>query len=139
MATAKKESYSILNVSGPFREPRHPAFSYDYTVHRPSWATPQAVRVKVSIPAELNYLKDQVLGVSGGSPGQQLMVSRILSKWIADAKLSIADVEGMFSQRLDVIIDPFDGPLAFLFQPLSIRMEESKETLRQEIRDKAKL
>jgi len=139
MATAKKESYSILNVSGPFREPREPAFSYDYSVHRPSWPTPQAVRVKVSIKLELSHLREKILGISGGSPGQQLLVSRILSKWISDTKLSIADAEGMFSQRLDVIIDPFDGPLAHLFATLSAMMEESKDALRQEIREKAKL
>lgn len=139
MATAKKESYSILNFSGPFREPREPAFSYDYSVHRPSWPTPQAVRVKVSIKYELSHLREKILGISGGSPGQQLLVSRILSKWISDAKLSIADAEGMFSQRLDVIIDCFDGSLAHLFATLSAKMEESKDALRQEIREKAKL
>lgn len=139
MVTAKREPFSILNVSGPFREPREPAFSYDYSVHRPSWPTPQAVRVKVSIEHELDYLKEKVLGLSGGSPGQQLMAARILTKWISDAKLSIADVEGLFSQRLDVIIPPFVGPLTHLFPILSAKMDESKESLRQEIREKAKL
>jgi hypothetical protein len=138
-AKRNKEPYSILNVSGPFREPREPALSYDYSVHRPSWATPQAVRVKVSLEQELDYLKNNVLAIEGGTPGQQLMVNRILSKWIADAKLTIADVEGMFSQRLDVMIDPFAGPLSHLFPMLSAKMEEAKESLRQEIRDIVKL
>jgi hypothetical protein len=134
-----KEPYSILNVSGPFREPREPSLSYDYSVHRPSWATPQAVRVKVSIEQELDYLKRKVLAIEGGTPGQQLMVNRILSKWVADAKLAIADGEGLFSQRLDVMIDPFVGPLSHLFPLLSAKMEEARESLRQEIRDKVKL
>ena len=139
MTTAKKESYSILNVSGPFREPREPSFSYDYTVHRPSWPTPQAVRVKISIEHELGYLKEKVLGITGGSPGQQLSAGKILSKWIADTKLDIGDAQGMFSQRLDIIIPPFTGTLADLFPVLAARMEASKDSLRQEIREKVKL
>jgi len=139
MTTAKRETYSILNVSGPFREPREPAFSYDYTVHRPSWPTPQAVRVKVSIDLELGYLRDKVLGISGGTPGQQLMAGKILTKWISETKLAIADVEGMFSQRLDIVLEPFTGPIAHLFPSLTAKMEESKDSLRKEIREKAKL
>jgi hypothetical protein len=131
--------FSILNVSGPFREPREPAFSYDYTVHRPTWPTPQAVRVKVAIAEELGYLKDKVLGVSGGSPGQQLLVNKILTRWIADRKLHIANEEGLFLQRLDVMITPFTGPMAHLFPALSGVMEREKDTIRQEIRDKVKL
>ena len=139
MTTAKREPYSILNVSGPFREPREPAFSYDYTVHRPSWPTPQAVRVKVSIDLELGYLRDKVLGISGGTSGQQLMAGKILTKWISETKLAIADVEGMFSQRLDIVLEPFTGPIAHLFPSLTAKMEENKDSLRKEIREKAKL
>jgi len=139
MTTAKRETYSILNVSGPFREPREPAFSYDYTVHRPSWPTPQAVRVKVSIDLELGYLRDKVLGISGGTSGQQLMAGKILTKWISETKLAIADVEGMFSQRLDIVLEPFTGPIAHLFPSLTAKMEENKDSLRKEIREKAKL
>jgi hypothetical protein len=131
--------FSILNVSGPFREPREPAFSYDYTVHRPAWPTPQAVRVKVAIEAELGYLKDKVLAITGGSPGQQLRVNQILTRWIADHKLTIANEEGMFLQRLDVMIQPFTGPLAHLFPVLSGMMEQEKAALREEIREKVKL
>ena len=134
-----KHPFSILNVSGPFREPREPAFSYDYAVHRPAWPTSQAVRVKVSIADELGYLKDKVLGLSGGSPGQQVRVNQILTHWIADHKLTIANDEGLFLQRLDVMISPFSGPLAHLFSVLSGMMEQEKDALRQEIRDKVKL
>jgi hypothetical protein len=134
-----KHPFSILNVSGPFREPREQAFSYDYTVHRPTWPTPQAVRVKVSIADELGYLKDRMLGISGGSPGQQLRVNQILTRWIADRKLSIANDEGMFLQRLDVMLNPFTGPLAHLLPVLSAMMEQEKIALRQEIQDKVKL
>ena len=134
-----KHPFSILNVSGPFREPREPAFSFDYSVHRPTWPTPQAVRIKVSIADELGYLKDKVLGMSGGSPGQQMRINQILTRWIADHKLNIANDESLFLQRLDVMISPFTGPLAHLFPVLSGMMEQEKDTLRQEIRDKVKL
>jgi hypothetical protein len=134
-----KHPFSILNVIGPFREPREPAFSYDYSVHRPTWPTPQAVRVKVSIGDELGYLKDKVLMMSGGSPGQQVKVNQILTRWIADRKLQIANDEGMFLQRLDIMIDPFTGPLAHLFSGLTQMMEQEKAALREEIRQKANI
>ncbi|MBM4120706.1 MAG: hypothetical protein FJ248_07410, partial [Nitrospira sp.] len=63
---------TILNVSGPYREPREPAFSYDYAIQRGTWPTPHAVRVKVAVVEELDYLKYTVLALQGGSPGQQL-------------------------------------------------------------------
>ncbi len=61
---------TVLNVMGPYREPQEPAFSYDYSVERPDWATPQGVRIKVSIEHELDYLKNTILEFSGGSVGQ---------------------------------------------------------------------
>lgn len=126
--------FSILNVLGPYREPREPALSYDFTVQRPNWPTPHAVRVKVSLADELDYLKTKVLGLSGGSPGQQLRMNQLLSKHIADRKLQLANEEGLFSQRLDVAVGPFTGPLAHLFAPLEAWMQERKEALRQEVR-----
>lgn len=126
--------FSILNVLGPYREPREPALSYDYTVQRPNWPTPHAVRMKVSLADELDYLKTTVLGLSGGSPGQQLRMNQLLSKRIADRKLQLANDEGLFSQRLDVTVGPFTGGLAHLFAPLEAWMQEQKTTLRQEVR-----
>lgn len=126
--------FSILNVLGPYREPREPALSYDYTVQRPNWPTPHAVRMKVSLTDELDYLKTTVLGLSGGSPGQQLRMNQLLSKRIADRKLQLANDEGLFSQRLDVAVGPFTGGLAHLFAPLEAWMQEQKTTLRQEVR-----
>ena len=41
MATESK--MTIIDVSGPFREPREPIFSYDYSVQRPTWATPGGI------------------------------------------------------------------------------------------------
>lgn len=128
--------FTILNVMGPYREPRELVLSYDYAIQRPNWPTPHGVRIKVSIPDELDYLRNKVLGVSGGSPGQQLRVTQMLSRRIADRKIQIANDEGMFQERLDVLVGPFTGPLAHLFPRLDIWMNESQESLRQEIREK---
>ncbi len=130
---------TILNVSGPYREPREPSFSYDYSIQRPNWPTPQGVRVKVSIADELEYLKSKVLGVSGGSPGQQLLVTQMLSRRIADRKFQIASDEGMFSERRDVMIGPFTSDLGHLFARLEIWMNEARSVLREEIREKVGL
>ena len=126
---------SVLSVSGPYREPREPAFSYDFVIHRAKWPTPQAVRVKVSIADELGYLKDKVLGLTGGTPGQQLLASRHLTRQIADRKLGIADEAGMLSERLDVMIPPFTDTHSHLFPKLDAWMKESRQALREEIRN----
>jgi len=130
---------TILNVSGPYREPREQAFSYDYSIQRPNWPTLQGVRVKVSIADELEYLKSKVLGVSGGSPGQQLLVTQMLSRRIADRKFQIASDDGMFSERRDVMIGPFTSDLGHLFARLEIWMNEARSVLREEIREKVGL
>ena len=69
--------YTVLNVMGPYREPNEIALSYDYSVQRPDWATPQGIRVKISLEGELDLLKDQMLGISDGSIGQQLSLIHI--------------------------------------------------------------
>lgn len=127
--------FTILNVSGPYREPRELVFSYDYSVQRPTWPTPHAVRVKVSIADELDYLKNKVLDVSGGSPGQQLRLTQLLTRRIADRKIQIANEQGMFAERFDVMLSPFTGSIAHLFVPLEAWMNEVKESLRQEIHE----
>jgi len=134
-----KDAFSILNVSGPYREPREPVFSYDYSIQRSNWPTANSVRIKVSIPDEFDYLKNKILAVSGGSPGQQLRVTQLLSRRIADRKLQIADEQSMLLERRDVMIDPFTGPLLHLFAPLEAWMSEQKASLRQEVREQVGL
>ena len=85
---------TIADVSGPFREPREPVLSYDYSIQRSTWATPHGVRVKVSIPDELEVLRERLLGEATGSPGRQLMIRQILSRTIADWKVRIAESDG---------------------------------------------
>jgi hypothetical protein len=123
-----------LRVDGCNREPREPVFSYDYSIQRPTWATPHGLRVKISIPEELDVLKGRLLGPVTGSPGQQLMIGRTLSRTIADWKVRIAEAEGMLTERRDVMLGPFVGPLAHLFPKLEAFFEQDKASVREEIR-----
>ena len=123
----------ISNVTGPFREPREQVFSYDYSIHRASWPTAQAIRVKVAIPEELNVVRGKILGDVVGTPGQQLMISKCLSRHIADEKIRIAEADGMLSERRDTVVAPFTGPMAYLFPRLDAWATEQQETLRAEI------
>jgi len=127
---------TILNVMGPYREPKEPAFSYDYSVQRPDWATPQGVRIKVSIEHELDYLKNTILSFSEGSVGQQLRANQLLLRAIADQKLKIVDADAQLAERLDVMIGPFEGDtLGHLFGLLDQWMQAEKDMLRQSIKD----
>lgn len=129
----------ILGVAGPFREPREPAFSYDYSIQRPHWPMPHAVRVKVAITEELDVLRGKILGPVSGSPGQQLLVSQLLTRRIADEKLRIADQDGLLSGRADVVVAPFTGAMGHLFPRLESWLEQQREALRTEIKDRAKI
>ncbi len=129
----------IGNVTGPFREPREQVFSYDYSVQRPSWLTAQAVRVKVAIPEELDVLRGKIFGAVAGTPGQQLMISKFLSRHIADEKLRIAEADGMLAERRDTMVAPFTGPLAHLFARLEAWAVEQQERLRAEIKTRVGL
>jgi hypothetical protein len=129
----------IIGVAGPFREPREPVFSYDYSIQRPQWPMPHAVRVKVGIAEELDVLRDKILGPVTGSPGQQLLVSQLLTRKIADEKLRIADEDGLLSGRADVVVATFAGPLAHLFVRLESWLERERERMREEIKHKVKI
>ncbi len=129
----------ILNVIGPFREPREPAFSYDYSIQRPDWGTAQGVRVKVSIELELDYLKNSILAITGGSIGQQVRINQILSRAISDKKLEIADADGLLADRRDVMIGPFADDSISLFRLLAEWMKAEQTVLRKSIQDKTGL
>jgi hypothetical protein len=124
----------ITDVTGPYREPREPVFSYDYSIQRASWPTAQAVRVKVAIPEELDVLRGKIFGAIAGTPGQQLMISKFLSRHIADEKFRIAEADGMLAERRDTVVVPFTGPLAHLFARLDAWAVEQREALRAEIK-----
>jgi hypothetical protein len=136
---ATTNALKILGVAGPFREPREPVFSYDYSIQRPQWPMPHAVRVKVAIAEELDVLRGKILGPVSGSPGQQLIVSQLLTRKIADEKLRIADQDGLLSGRADVVVAPFAGPLAHLFTRLESWIHEQGEAVRTEIKERVKI
>ncbi|MEK7349529.1 MAG: hypothetical protein AAB177_01550 [Nitrospirota bacterium] len=124
----------IIDVTGPVREPHERAFSYDYSIQRASWATAQAVRVKVSIPDELDVLRGKIFGAVAGTPGQQLIISKCLSRHIADEKIRIAEADSMLSERRDIVVAPFTGPFVHLFLRLDTWAAEQREALRAEIK-----
>lgn len=124
----------ILNVVGPYREPKEPAFSYDYSVQRPDWSTPQAVRIKVDIETELNSLK-ALLNCGGGSAGQQLRLNQILFRAIAEQKLALVDADGLLAERRDVMIGPFVDELSHLSELLKEWMQAEQVNLRQQVKD----
>jgi len=131
-----ENTLTITDVSGPFREPRESVFSYDFAIQRPTWATPFAVRIKVSVAHELDVVKGIVMGAVAGSPGQQVMLNTLLTRQIADQKLRIADSEGMLSERRDVLVEPFVGPMAYLFPQLDKWVRATREALRAEVKQK---
>ena len=128
---------TIIDISGPFREPRDFIFSFDYSIQRPQWPTPHGVRVKVSIPDELDYLRQTILELGEqGTGGQQLILSRMLTRHIADQKFKIVDEADMLSARRDVLIEPFIGEHAHFFPKLEQWMVEQKDALRTEVRER---
>ncbi|HWF62286.1 MAG TPA: hypothetical protein VN666_18530 [Nitrospira sp.] len=129
-----ENTFAIVDISGPFREPREQVFSYDYSIQRSTWATPHGVRVKVSIPDELEVFKHRLFGTVIGSPGQQLMMSNILSKAIAGWKIQVAEGERMLTERRDVMVPPFAGSLAHLFPKLEALFEADQSAIREEVR-----
>ncbi len=131
---SSESSLTIISVSGPFREPREEVFSYDYSVQRSTWPTPHGVRVKISLPHELEVFKDRLLGVVTGSPGQQLMITNLLAKNLADWKIQIAEAEGFFLERRDVMLPPFVGPLGHLFPQLEGRFQAEQASIREDVK-----
>ncbi len=133
------EPYTILKVMGPYREPRESALSFDYSVQRATWATPQGVRVKIGLREELDVLKAKMQLASEGTPGQQLRVNQILGRAMADCKLDIANAEHLFDERRDVMIAPFTASWSHLFPRLESWMDRERDTLRRNIAEKVGL
>ncbi len=134
-----ESSLTIISVSGPFREPREQVFSYDYAVQRSTWPTPHGVRVKISLPHELEVFRGRLLGEVTGSPGQQLMITNLLAKKLAEWKIQIAETEGFFLERRDVMLAPFVGPLAHLLAKLEERFQAERAVIREEVKQRVGL
>ena len=65
---------------------------------------------------------------------QQLMISKCLSRHIADEKIRIAEADGMLAERRDIVVAPYTGPLTHLFARLDTWAVEQRESLRAEIK-----
>ncbi len=136
---SSESGLTIISVSGPFREPREQVFSYDYAVQRSTWPTPHGVRVKISLPHELEVFRGRLLGEVTGSPGQQLMITNLLAKKLAEWKIQIAETEGFFLERRDVMLAPFVGPLAHLLAKLEDRFQAERAVIREEVKQRVGL
>jgi hypothetical protein len=128
--------YDVSLSTGPFREPGKDVLSYDFYVNRKGWLIPRVMRVFVDIKSELDVFQKEVLNVSGGSPGQQLKLTQMLTRLIADQKVAIALTDGRIEKSSEVLVTAFTGPDAYLFPQLHAWMLEFKERVREDIRAK---
>jgi hypothetical protein len=126
--------YDVTVRSGPFREPDAPALSYDYFINRKGWLIPRAMRVWVDIKGELELFQHQILGVSGGSPGQQLKLMQFLTRKIAEQKAQLVLEEGRMEKSSEVLVKGFTETDAHLVPRLEAWMREVKDQVREEIR-----
>jgi hypothetical protein len=53
---------------------------------------------------------------------------------ISNEKLCIAETDGVLTERRDIVVAPFTGPLAHLFARLDAWAVEQRESLRAEIK-----
>jgi hypothetical protein len=130
--------YELSVSAGPFREPGKEMLSYDFFVNRKGWLIPRVMRVFVDVKAELEFFQ-KILGVSGGTPGQQLKVTQMLTRIIADQKAAIVLEEGRMETVSELLVKGFTGNDAYLFPKLQNWMHEVKDKVRQEIRNQAGL
>ena len=126
--------YDVTVRNGPFREPEAPALSYDYYINRKGWLIPRAMRVWVDIKGELELFQHQILGVSGGSPGQQLKLTQFLTLKIAGQKAQLVLEEGRMEKSSEVLVKGFTETDAHLFPRLEAWMRAVKDQVREEIR-----
>jgi hypothetical protein len=131
--------YEVTLSTGPFREPDAEAVSYDFFINRKGWLLPRVMRVFVDLKAELEPFQQKVLGVSGGSPGQQLKLMQLLSRKIADQKVLIVLDEGRIETASEVLVKGFTGNDGYLLPKLEAWMRDAKDTVREEIRTKVGL
>ena len=127
-------TYDVTLRNGPFREPDAPALSYDYYINRKGWLIPRVMRVWVDIKSELELFQHQILGVSGGSPGQQLKLTQFLTRKIAEQKAQLVLEEGRIEKSSEVLVKGFAETDLHLIPRLEAWMREVKDQVREEIR-----
>jgi hypothetical protein len=126
--------YDVTLSTGPFREPNAEALSYDFHVNRKGWLIPRVMRVFVDLKGELELFEHAILGVSGGSPGQQLKRTHMLTRKIADQKVKIVLEEGRIEKASEVLVTGFTGSDRHLFPKLEEWMRAVKDQVREEIK-----
>jgi len=126
--------YDVTLSTGPFREPNAEAISYDFYVNRKGWLIPRVMRVWVDIKSELELFQQTILGVSGGSPGQQLKLTHILTRKIADQKVRIVLEEDRIERSSEVLVKGFTENDGYLFPKLEEWMRAVKDQVREEIK-----
>ena len=92
------------------------------------------MRVWVDIKGELDLFQHQILGVSGGSPGQQLKLTQFLTRKIADQKAQLVLEEGRMEKSSEVLVKGFTETDVHLFPRLEAWMRAVKDRVREEIR-----
>lgn len=125
--------YEVSVSAGPFREPGKDIISYDFFINRKGWLIPRVMRVYVGLKDELEFFQSTVLGVTGGSPGQQMKVTQMLTRKIAEQKIAIVLEEGRIEKAAEVLVAEFSGPDAYLFPKLEAWMQEVKGSTREDI------
>ncbi len=126
--------YDVKLSTGPFREPNAEAISYDFYVNRKGWLIPRVMRVWVDIKSELELFQRTILGVSGGSPGQQLKLTHILTRKIADQKVRMVLEEDRIEKSSEVLVKGFTENDGYLFPKLEEWMRAVKDQVRAEIK-----
>ena len=129
--------YDVSVSAGPFREPGMNIISYDFYINRKGWLIPRVMRVYVGLKDELEFFQSTVLGVAGGSPGQQMKVTQMLTRKIAEQKVAIVLEEERIEKGSEVLVQEFTGSDGYLFPKLEAWMREVKDTTREEIRKQA--
>ena len=130
----QKYVYEVTLSSGPFREPNAEAISYDFFVNRKGWLIPRVIRVFIDIKGELDLFRHAILGVSGGSPGQQLILTHMLTRKIADQKVKIVLEEDRIEKSSEVLVKGFTENDSYLFPKLEEWMQAVKDQVRAEIK-----
>ena len=126
--------YEVTLSAGPFREPHAEAISYDYYVNRKGWLIPRVMRVFVDLKAELEPFQQKILGLSGGSPGQQLKLTQMLTRKIAEQKAQIVLAEGRIEQASEVLVRGFTEHDSYLFPKLEAWMVAVKDQVREQVK-----
>ncbi len=129
-----KYVYDVTLSTGPFREPGVDAISYDFFVNRKGWLIPRVMRVLVEIKSELELFQHTILGVSGGSPGQQIKLMQMLTRKIAEQKIQIVLEEDRIEKSTEVLVKGFTENDGYLLPKLKEWMLAVKNQVREEIR-----